>query len=481
MNKETKEIYDKVFLEAPTEEPQRQLYFIDRVKEVVELKKSEGYEAKAMVNVIGCQMSAKDGEKLQGILESCGYSVSEDEDDADIILFTTCTVRENANQKLYGRIGRLKHQVERRPGMILGITGCMMQEKDEVETIQKKYPYVKLIFGTHNVYKLSELFYSTLMKEERTVEVLEDTKLIVENLPSDRKFRFKGSVNISYGCNNFCTYCIVPYVRGREKSRNALDILRECERLVADGCKEITLLGQNVNSYGNDLNGEITFPELLAQVAAIPGLKRVRFMTSNPKDLSDELIEVIAKHENICRHIHLPMQSGSSAVLKKMNRHYTKESYLELVRKIRTRLPEVSLTTDIIVGFPGETEEDFLDTVDVVKEAKFDSAFTFIYSKRTGTPAASWEEVPEDVVKARFEKLLKIVKESSSENEGRDEGKVMEVLVEEKNREKHGTLTGRLSNNILVHFEGEDNLVGEVVKVRLDKSHGFYYSGTLAS
>ncbi len=479
MNKETKEIFEKVCKEAPVQEPERQLYFMERVKDIVEVKKSEGYEAKAMVNVIGCQMSAKDGEKLQGILESCGYTVSEDEDDTDIILFTTCTVRENANQKLYGRIGRLKHQVERRPGMILGITGCMMQEKDEVETIQKKYPYVKLIFGTHNVYKLAELLYTTLMQEKRTVEVWEDTDMIVENLPSDRKYRFKASVNISYGCNNFCTYCIVPYVRGREKSRNAMDILRECERLVADGVKEITLLGQNVNSYGNDLNGEISFPELLQQVAAIPGLKRVRFMTSNPKDLSDELIEVIRNNSNICRHIHLPMQSGSTEVLKRMNRHYTKESYLELVHKIRERLPEVSLTTDIIVGFPGETDEDFQDTVDVVKEAGFDSAFTFIYSKRSGTPAAKWEAVDEEIVKTRFDQLLQVVKESSSKNEGKDEGKTMEVLVEEKNPDRKETLTGRLSNNILVHFEGPESLIGEVVSVRLDQSHGFYYTGTL--
>lgn len=481
MNKEAKKIHDLVISEAPTEEPKRQYYFIDRVRELVELKKSEGYEAKALVNVIGCQMSAKDGEKLQGILEGCGFSATEEEDDADIILFTTCTVRENANQKLYGRIGRLKHQVERREGMILGITGCMMQEKDEVETIQKRYPYVKLIFGTHNVYKLAELLYSTMMQNERTVEVIDDSRLIVENLPSERKYRFKGSVNISYGCNNFCTYCIVPYVRGREKSRNAYDIMRECESMVADGVKEITLLGQNVNSYGNDLNGEISFPELLKMVAEIPGLKRLRFMTSNPKDFSDELIEVIRSHKNICRHIHLPMQSGSSSLLKRMNRHYSKESYLELVHKIRTRLPEVSLTTDIIVGFPGETDEDFQDTVDVVREARFDSAFTFIYSKRTGTPAAEWEPVPEELVKSRFDTLLEVVKECSKENEGRDEGRVMEGLVEEKSKDANGTITARLSNNTLVHFEGDDSLVGEMVKLRLDKSMGFYYLGTLVS
>ncbi len=472
----------EIMRKAPAEEPERQYYFMDRVRDLVEEKKAVGYAAKFMVNVIGCQMSAKDGEKLGGILEACGYTESQDDRDCDVILFTTCTVRENANQKLYGRIGRLKHQVENRPGMVLGITGCMMQEAEEVETIRKKYPYVKLIFGTHNVYKLAELLFETLWKDQRTVEVIEDTKLIVENLPSERKFRFKASVNISYGCNNFCTYCIVPYVRGREKSRNARDILQECERLVQDGVKEITLLGQNVNSYGNDLaEGAVSFPELLRMVAAIPGLRRIRFMTSNPKDLSDALIQVMKEEPKICRHLHLPLQSGSSALLKRMNRHYTKESYLTLVRKIREELPDMSLTTDIIVGFPGETDADFRDTIEVVQEAKYDSAFTFIYSKRSGTPAAAWEPVDPEVVKARFAQLLEVVKQSSAENEGKDEGRIMEVLVEEKDNEKPGFLTGRLSNNILVHFEGSDDLIGELVSVRLDQSMGFYYYGTLVN
>lgn len=472
--------FKEIFDHAPVEEPERQYYFMDRTRELVEMKKQyEGYAAHFMVEVMGCQMSAKDGEKLQGILERCGYTMTDNDRDSDVILFSTCTIRENANMKLYGRVGRLKHQYENRPGMIIGITGCMMQEKDEVEGIKKHYPYVKLIFGTHNVYKLAELLYATLSSGKRTIEIIDDTKMIVEDLPSDRKYKFKGSVNISYGCNNFCTYCIVPYVRGREKSRNATDILRECEKLVADGCLEVTLLGQNVNSYGNDIPGSTSFPELLAAVAEIPGMKRVRFMTSNPKDLSDELIQVIKTHPNIARHIHLPMQSGSSAVLKKMNRHYTKESYLELVRKIRTELPDVSLTTDIIVGFPGERDEDFRDTLDVVKEAHFDSAFTFIYSKRTGTPAAKMEQVPEDIVKERFDELLAAVQKSSAENEGRDLHHEVEVLVEEKNQNQDGYLTGRLSNNILVHFKGNEELIGTMQKVRLDESKGFYYFGTL--
>lgn len=464
---------------APKEEPERQLYFIDALRSYVDLKKWEGYEAKAMVSVIGCQMSAKDGEKLQGILEEAGYSMTEEEEEADVILFTTCTVRENANQKLYGRIGQLKHLYKRDRNRIIGITGCMMQEKDEVETIKKRYPYVHLIFGTHNIYKLAELLLEALLTKERKVETWEDSSLIVENLPSRRKYPFRASVNISFGCNNFCTYCIVPYVRGREKSRDSKDILNECAALVSDGVKEIMLLGQNVNSYGLDRKEELRFPELLSRVAKIPGLRRIRFMTPNPKDFSDELLQVMKENQNICNHIHLPLQSGSTKILKKMNRHYTKESYLALLRKIKETLPEIGLTTDIIVGFPGETEEDFQDTLEVVREAQYDSAFTFQYSKRSGTPAAKWEEVPEDVVSDRFQRLLNTVREASKEREGKDIGRVMEVLVEEKDKEEKDMLTGRLENNVLVHFRGGERLLGEIVPVKLEKSMGFYYFGSL--
>ena len=431
------------------------------------------------MSVIGCQMSAKDGEKLQGILEEAGYSMTEEEEVADVILFTTCTVRENANQKLYGRIGQLKHLYQRDRNRIIGITGCMMQEKDEVETIKKRYPYVHLIFGTHNIYKLAELLLEALLTKERKVETWEDSSLIVENLPSRRKYPFRASVNISFGCNNFCTYCIVPYVRGREKSRDSKDILNECAALVSDGVKEILLLGQNVNSYGLDRKEELRFPELLSQVAKIPGLRRIRFMTPNPKDFSDELLQVMKENQNICNHIHLPLQSGSTKILKKMNRHYTKESYLALLRKIKETLPEIGLTTDIIVGFPGETEEDFQDTLEVVREAQYDSAFTFQYSKRSGTPAAKWEEVPDDVVSDRFQRLLNTVREASKEREGKDIGRVMEVLVEEKDKEEKDMLTGRLENNVLVHFRGGERLLGEIVPVKLEKSMGFYYFGSL--
>ena len=472
-------LFTEILENAPANEPERQFYFIEQIKALLDVKKGEGYEAKAMVTVIGCQMSAKDGEKLQGILQEAGYSITEKEEEADVILFTTCTVRENANQKLYGRIGQLKHLYQRNKDLIIGITGCMMQEKDEVETIQRKYPYVHLIFGTHNIYKLAEYLLETMLSKEKKVELLEDSTEIVENLPSKRKYSFRAAVNISFGCNNFCTYCIVPYVRGREKSRDSQEILKECEALIADGVKEIMLLGQNVNSYGLDKKEEGSFPELLAKIAKLPGLKRLRFMTPNPKDFSDELLQVMKENENICNHIHLPLQSGSTAILKRMNRHYSKESYMALVKKVREVLPDVSLTTDIIVGFPGETEEDFQDTMEVVAYSKFDSAFTFQYSKRTGTPAAKWEAVPEDVVKERFQRLLEHIRLHSEEREGRDLGKVMEVLVEEKDKESENMLTGRLSNNVLVHFEGGERLIGEIVPVRLDKSMGFYYYGSV--
>ena len=311
------------------------------------------------------------------------------------------------------------------------------------------------------------------------VELLPEAERIVEELPNARKYPFKQGVNISFGCNNFCTYCIVPYVRGRERSRRSEDILSEIRSLAADGVLEVMLLGQNVNSYGNDDPSEMSFPELLRQVCRIDGIQRVRFMTSHPKDLSEELIRVMAEEPKICRHLHLPMQSGSSRILKAMNRRYTREGYLELVEKIRRAIPDISLTTDIIVGFPGETEEDFQDTLSVVEQCRFDAAFTFIYSKRTGTPAAKMEDqVPEDVVKERFDRLLKLVDRIAREESGRDRGKTLPVLVEEQQPET-GLLTGRLSNNILVHFPGPAELVGKILPVKLVESRGFYYIGQM--
>ena len=395
------------------------------------------------------------------------------------MIYNTCTVRENANLKIYGHLGHLKSIKKQKKEMKIVLFGCMMQEPEVIEKIHKDYSFVDLVFGTHNFHKFPELFYRSLNTEGQIIDVWKESDEIVEGMPADRKYSFKTGVNIMFGCNNFCSYCIVPYVRGREKSREPEAILQEIRELVADGVTEVMLLGQNVNSYGKTLENPITFAQLLQQVEEIEGLKRIRFMTSHPKDLSDELIETMAKSKKVCHHLHLPMQSGSSRILKIMNRRYDKEKYLELVQKIRTAIPDISLTTDIIVGFPGETEEDFRDTLDVVDKCDFDTAFTFIYSKRSGTPAAKMEnQIPEDVVKDRFDRLLSLVQEKGRQASSRFQGTVQEILVEEESKEK-GIYTGRTEYNLLVHFPGCRDLLGKYVKVRLDTCKGFYYFGTL--
>ena len=465
---------------APEAEPARQKYFMDLAKAKVEaISKEKGRPLTCFISTFGCQMNARDSEKLLGILQEIGFVQGEDEK-SDFVLYNTCTVRENANLKVYGRLGYLSGIKRKNPDMMIALCGCMMQEPQVVEKIKKSYRHVDIIFGTHNIYKLAELIYERLEEKKMVVDILEGTDAIVEDLPIERKYPFKSGVNIMFGCNNFCSYCIVPYVRGRERSRNPEDIIREIENLVADGVVEVMLLGQNVNSYGKTLKNPITFAELLRRVEKIEGLERIRFMTSHPKDLSDELIEVMRDSKKICRHLHLPLQSGSTEILTKMNRRYTKEQYLALAEKIKTAIPDISLTTDIIVGFPGETEEDFQETLDVVRKVRYDSAFTFIYSKRTGTPAAVMEnQVPEDVVKDRFDRLLKEVQDISAEVCGRDVHTVQEVLVEELNDHEEGYVTGRLSNNTVVHFPGGKELIGTIVNVYLEESKGFYYMGTL--
>ncbi len=466
--------------EAPTTEPERQFYYMEVAKEYVAQKaKEKGRPLTFCVNTFGCQMNARDSEKLVGILEKIGYEKKETED-ADFVIYNTCTVRENANNKVYGRLGYLHAQKKKNPHMMIGLCGCMMQEPNVVEKIRTSYRFVDLVFGTHNIYKFAELIVAAFESEGMIVDIWEDTDKIVEDLPVERKYSFKSGVNIMFGCNNFCSYCIVPYVRGRERSREPKDIIREIERLVADGVVEVMLLGQNVNSYGKNLEHPISFAQLLREVEKIEGLERIRFMTSHPKDLSDELIQVLAESKKICRHLHLPLQSGSTRILKEMNRHYTKEQYLELVKKIRTAVPDMAITTDIIVGFPGETEEDFLETMDVVKQVEYDSAFTFIYSKRTGTPAAAKEEqVPEEIVKDRFDRLLQVVQKIGAEKAEALTGTRQKVLVEDVNAQDEQLVTGRLSNNSVVHIRGGKELIGQIVEVTLDECRGFYYMGTL--
>ena len=483
--------------EIPEQEPQRQQYFMAHAKEQLHiLEENLGRPLTCCINTFGCQMNARDSEKLLGILETIGYQAVETED-ADFVLYNTCTVRENANLRVYGRLGQLGARKKKHPHMMIALCGCMMQEKEVVEKIKKTYRFVDLIFGTHNIFKLAELVSICLEerleeleaqgredkkpKHKMVVDVWKDTDQIVEDLPVERKYSFKSGVNIMFGCNNFCSYCIVPYVRGRERSREPREIIREIENFVADGVVEVMLLGQNVNSYGKNLDQPITFAQLLEQIEQIEGLERIRFMTSHPKDLSDELIAVMAKSKKICRHLHLPLQSGSSRLLKIMNRHYDKEQYLTLVEKIRAAMPDIALTTDIIVGFPGETEEDFEETMDVVRKVRYDSAFTFIYSKRTGTPAAKMEDqVPEDVVKVRFDRLLKEVQEIAAEKSAVLTGQIQDVLVESVNHQDDSLLTGRLGNNSVVHFPGSRELIGQIIPVRLDECKGFYYIGSRA-
>lgn len=465
---------------APTEEPARQQYFMEQVKKLVEAESAKkGRPLTCFINTFGCQMNARDSEKLLGILKEAGYVEGADEN-SDFVLYNTCTVRENANLKVYGRLGYLSGVKRKNPDMMIALCGCMMQEPEVVAKIKKSYRHVDLIFGTHNIFKLAELLYERFMEKKMVVDVWEGTNEIVEELPVERKYPFKSGVNIMFGCNNFCSYCIVPYVRGRERSREPEDIIKEIEELVADGVVEVMLLGQNVNSYGKNLEHPITFAELLRRVEKIEGLERIRFMTSHPKDLSDELIETMRDSKKICSHLHLPLQSGSSEILKRMNRKYSKEQYLALVAKLRAAIPDISLTTDIIVGFPGETEEDFEETMDVVRKVRYDSAFTFIYSKRTGTPAAAMpNQVPEDVVKNRFDRLLKEVQDIAAEVVKRHEGTVQKVLVEEIDTHEAGFVTGRLSNNTVVHFAGDASLIGKIVDVSLDEAKGFYYMGSL--
>ncbi|MBR3401414.1 MAG: tRNA (N6-isopentenyl adenosine(37)-C2)-methylthiotransferase MiaB [Parasporobacterium sp.] len=472
-----KDLIENIIAEAPSEEPDRQAFFKEECAKILScMAKERNRELTFHVNTFGCQMNAKDSEKLARILTDIGYRET-DSENADFVLFNTCTVRENANIRFYGRLGSLKGIKKQNRDMIIAVCGCMMQEKQVVQTINEKYPHVNIIFGTHNIYKLAELLFRYLAEQQNQTEILEGADRIVENLPSARKYSFKSGVNIMYGCNNFCSYCIVPYVRGRERSRTPEDILREVRNLASEGVIEIMLLGQNVNSYQAD----ITFPELLKQVAETEGIKRVRFMTSHPKDLSDELIEVIKQTPSICRHIHLPLQSGSSRILKEMNRRYDKQAYLDLAAKIRERIPDVSITTDIIVGFPGETEEDFLETMDVVEKVRFDSAFTFIYSKRSGTKAASMpNQVPREIVDDRFKRLLNRVTEISREQTVRFKGRTMPVLAEEINAKDPALLSGRLSNNSVVHFKADPELIGQIVDVTLVEAKGFYYYGTLA-
>ncbi|MFR7935925.1 MAG: tRNA (N6-isopentenyl adenosine(37)-C2)-methylthiotransferase MiaB, partial [Clostridium perfringens] len=404
------------------------------------------------ISTYGCQMNEEDSEKLSGMLKSQGYERTENKEEASIIIFNTCCVRENAENKVFGNLGQLKQLKKKNPNLVIAICGCMMQQVGMADKVLKTFPYVDIIFGTHNAHKFPEYLHRVLQEGVQVKEILNKEEGIVEGLPIDRKSDVKAFVTIMYGCNNFCTYCIVPYVRGRERSRKSEDIIKEIEELVSQGYKEITLLGQNVNSYGKGLEEDIDFAGLLRKVNEVKGLERVRFMTSHPKDLSDDVIMAIKECDKLCEQVHLPVQSGSSRILKEMNRHYDREYYLDLVKKIKSEIPDVTLTTDIIIGFPGETEEDFLDTLSLCEEVGYDSAFTFIYSRRNHTPADKMEnQIPDDIKHDRFNRLVEAINKKVVIKNKEYEGKVVEVLVEGPSKNDETKLTGRTRNGKLVN------------------------------
>ncbi len=460
---------------VPDDEMTRQKAFMHSVREL----NTETLK-KYMISTFGCQMNENDSEKLAGMLESMGYSQTDKLEECDLILFNTCCVRENAEFKVYGHLGSLKALKARKPGMIIAICGCMMQQQDIVDHIRKKYRHVDLIFGTHNFHKFPELLYRVINTGKVVADVSTSDGYIAEGVPIKREHAVKAWLTIMYGCNNFCSYCIVPYVRGRERSRRMSDIIDEASLLGHQGYKEITLLGQNVNSYGIDFKDGTSFAKLLRALEDVEGIERIRFMTSHPKDLSEELIYAMRDCSKVCGHLHLPVQAGSNRILSEMNRKYTREYYLSLVDRIREQIPGISLTTDIIVGFPGETEEDFNQTLDLIKTVRFDYVYSFLYSKRTGTLAAKMpEQVSEETMKKRFDSLLELQNGISKEiNEGLA-GKQEEILVEGRSKNNINMMSGRTGSNKIVNFKGESELTGRLVKVRIDNVGTWSLEGAL--
>ncbi|NLK42889.1 MAG: tRNA (N6-isopentenyl adenosine(37)-C2)-methylthiotransferase MiaB [Tissierellia bacterium] len=432
------------------------------------------------IRTYGCQMNEHDSEKISWILSNMGYNETESLEEADLIIYNTCLVRENAEIKVYGNLGALKQLKREKPDLIIAICGCMMQREEIRNVITSKYKHVDLIFGTHNIHKLPQLINNHLKTGKTIVDVLEDSREIVEDIDANRKYSYKAFVNIMYGCNNFCSYCIVPYTRGRENSREPENIIKEIKELAQNGCKEVTLLGQNVNSYGKALNRDYDFVDLLRDINEIDGIERIRFMTSHPKDLSDKLIEAYKSLDKLCEHLHLPVQAGSNRILKEMNRKYTKEDYLLIIKKLKEAVPNIAITTDIIVGFPGETEEDFNETLELVKEVEYDSAFTFLYSIREGTRAAKMENQIDDKVKhARFQKLSDLLNDISLGKNEKLLGETFEVLVEEVSKNNPEVLTGRTRSNKLVHFKGDKSLIGTMVNVKIENAKTFTLEGNI--
>lgn len=433
------------------------------------------------ITTYGCQMNENDSEKISGMLKEMGHKPVDDEKDAQIIILNTCSVRENANDKFFGHLGYFKKLKETNKDMILCVCGCMMQQESVIMEVKSKHRHVDIIFGTHNIHEFPQLLSQHMEKEEMIVGVWNEGGAIVDDLPVDHRYNFKAYVSIMHGCNNFCSYCIVPFTRGRERSRKPESIMMEVKALAGNGCKEVTLLGQNVNSYGQGLEEGCSFAELLEKLCQVEGLERIRFMTSHPKDLSDELIQVIARERKICNHVHLPVQSGSSKILKEMNRKYDRQQYLELVEKIKKSIPRVAITTDIIIGFPGETEADFEDTLDMMRRCEFDLAFTFLYSTRENTPASNREDqVAEDVKHERMNRLLEVHHEISRKKNEDYLGKTVEVLVEGISKNNPERVSGRTETGKLVNLPGDESIIGQIVKVEITAAKTFSLDGKLA-
>lgn len=434
---------------------------------VKENLKKLGLNKKYFVKTYGCQMNEHDTENIKAILEDMSFTEVDNMEDADLILLNTCAIRENAHNKVFGMVGRIKHLKESKPDLVAGICGCMAQEEHVVKEILEKYKWLDIVFGTHNIHNLPNILYEAISKKDLEVDVLSIEGDVVENIPVKRDSKYKAWVNIMYGCDKFCTYCIVPYTRGKQRSREPEYIINEVKELVEDGYQEVTLLGQNVNAYGKDLNIDYGMSNLLEDVAKT-GINRVRFVTSHPWDFTDEMIDIIAKYDNIMPYIHLPLQSGSSSILKKMGRRYTKEEYLTLYKKIREKLPYSSITTDIIVGFPNETDEDFNETLEVVNECKFDSAFTFIFSPRIGTPAAKMEDsISLEVKEKRLQELNELINKYSKEANDKYLGKIVPVLIEDFSEKDDSMLMGYTDTMKLVNVKGDSSLIGKIVNVKI--------------
>ncbi len=453
-------------------EIEEQYEYMKKVNEIIKYK-----ELKYSIYTMGCQLNENDSEKICGMLEEMGYTKSDDIFCADLVIFNTCCVRENAESKLFGKIGEMKKQKEEK-GTIIAIGGCMMQEEHITKKIHESYPYVDILFGTHTLHKLPQDIYKLLQEKKKIDDIIDIDGEVLEGLPISREDNIRASVAIMYGCNNFCSYCIVPYVRGRERSRKPEDILKEINQLAQDGYKEITLLGQNVNSYNGGEN--YRFSNLLYDVNKIEGIERIRFVSPHPKDFTDDVIEAVAKCEKVCKIIHLPLQAGSSKVLKQMNRKYTKEQYLKLANKMKECIPNIVFSTDIIVGFPGETEEDFEETLEVVRNVKFEQVYMFIYSRRVGTPGDKMEnQIPKEIKHKRFERLKALVESQIAENNKKYIDTIQKVLVEGKSKNNDAMLTGRTDTNKVVVFEGDKSLIGKLLDIEIVSEHMWYLKGII--